>query len=65
MQTSNEEFERGLQTLGADLAELRDDIAAIHATLTEPHLTLTNPKRESKWPTADNRVLGLTGRCSE
>lgn len=59
MQSSNDEFERGLQTLGADLAELRDDVAAIHATLTEPHLTLTNAKVESNWPIADNRISAL------
>jgi hypothetical protein len=59
MQRSNDEFERGLQTLGADLAELRDDVAAIHATLTEPVLTLTNPKVESRWPVAENRISAL------
>jgi len=62
MQTSDDEFERGLRDLRLDFGEIADDINAMRATLdaqAQSELGLMRPKVELRWPALDNRISAL------
>ncbi|HLV65268.1 MAG TPA: hypothetical protein VKY73_05625 [Polyangiaceae bacterium] len=59
MQTSDEQFRRGLERLGGDLDELQRDVEAIRETQVGTEFRLARTKLDLRWPAFDHRLAAL------